>query len=111
MLFYKPPTPEEAAHLKLVRGLPCLLCAPGEQQSKTEAHHIKRSTATGQPLGGSQKASHFEVLPLCQRKHHWNSVYVSMGSREFERLYGNELELLERTYELLGLPYPFERIA
>ena len=34
-----------------------------------------------------------------------------MGSREFERIYGNELELLERTYELLGIPYPFARTA
>jgi hypothetical protein len=79
----------------------------GEQQSKTEAHHIHRDPMTGLPLGGNQKAGHFAVLPLCSKKHHWNSVHVHMGSKEFERLYGNELFLLECTYELLGLPYPF----
>ena len=110
-MFHPPATPDERAHLQLVRAQPCLLCKPGEQRSITEAHHIKRDTTTGQPLGGSQKAGHFEVLPLCQKKHHWNSVYVSMGSREFERLYGNELEMLERTYDLLGIPYPFARTA
>jgi len=94
-----------------VRAQPCLLCAPGEQQSITESHHIKRDPLTGLSLGGGQKAPHFATLPLCQRKHHWNSVYVSMGSREFERRYGNELDLLERFYDLIGIPYPYPRRA
>lgn len=105
-----PATPAERAHLIRVRALPCLLCAVGEQRSPTEAHHIHRDPWTGQSLGGSQKAPHFAVLPLCQKQHHWNSVYVSMGSREFESRYGNELELLELTYQLLQMPYPYPHL-
>ena len=104
-----PPTPAEDAHLKSVRALPCILCGPGEQQSVTETHHIHRDPWTGQSIGGGQKVSHYAVIPLCQRRHHWNSVYVSIGSRVFEDQYGNELDLLERTYEALGVPYPFPR--
>ena len=110
----RPATPEELAHLERVRNLPCICCEREGlvQTSPTEAHHLKRDAATGQPLGGGQKAPHFHTIPLCERTHHWNGVHVHMGSREFEARWGNELDLLALTLMRLNLPIPFrENIA
>jgi hypothetical protein len=96
-----------------VKSLPCIVCELcGEQQtSVTEAHHIHRNPETGQPIGASERVDGFATLPLCQKKHHWNSVFVHMGSRKFERRFGNELYLLALTYERLGLSYPWRMVA
>jgi len=106
----KAPTKEESAHMGRVKALPCVVCEMrGEvQTSLTDCHHIKRDPETGQTLGGAQRASHWHTIPLCSRSHHWNSVHVSMGSKEFERFFGNELDLLRLTYQNLGLPYHWE---
>ena len=103
------PTSAEIEHLGRVKSLPCIVCEMrGEPQtSPTDAHHCKRDPETGESLGASQKGDGFTTIPLCCKTHHWNSVYVTMGSRKFERLYGDELTLLALTYERLGLPYPW----
>ena len=100
----------ESRHLARVKALSCAVCElRGERQfSPTEAHHIKRDPFTGRFLGASQKGNAYTTIPLCSHRHHWNGVHVGMGSREFERRYGNELDLLQRTYERLGLPYPYQ---
>lgn len=96
-----------------VKSLPCIVCTlRGERQATgTDAHHLKHDPVTGQPLGASQKGDGFTTIPLCAGKHHFNGVHVHMGSREFERLYGTEIELLRLTYERLGIPYPWKGIA
>ena len=106
----RPATEAEREHLARVRALPCIVCyLRGEAQtSPKEAHHLKRDPTTGQSLGGSQKAPHWATIPLCRDTHHWNGVNVHMGSREFERRWGNEIALLERTYEMLNLAYPYQ---
>lgn len=93
--------------------MPCVVCEMLGlvQTSGTDAHHIKRDPNTGQSLGASQRASHWWVIPLCSHTHHWNSVYVSIGSRKFEATYGNELVLLQRTYATLGIQYPYEALT
>lgn len=108
-----PATPAEREYLTSVRALACICCTKAgiEQTSQTEAHHIKRDPLTGRSLGGSQKAPHFHAIPLCQKLHHWNGVYVSIGSRAFEAEWGNELDLLAETYDLLGLPYIWEQAS
>lgn len=98
-------TQAERNHMWQVAQLSCIVCGA----RPIEVHHIKR-LADGSKVGFGQRGDHFRVIPLCHA-HHWNGAWNPMGSREFERLYGNELELLERTYEALGLPYPFERTA
>lgn len=105
-------SPAEVEHLGRVRSLPCIVCEMrGEMQtSPTEAHHLKHDPITGHPLGLSQKGNGFTTIPLCAGKHHWNGVQVHMGSREFESRYGNELGLLARTYERLGVPYPWSKL-
>ena len=103
------PTPDEIQHMGRVKSLPCIVCEMrGEvQASVTDCHHVHRDPETGQPIGGSQRASHYATLPLCAGRHHWNGSSVQMGSREFEARYGHELDLLRLTYERLGLIYPW----
>jgi hypothetical protein len=87
-----------------IKGLPCIVCEMrGEVQTGiTDVHHIHRDPTTGQPIGGSQRASHWHTIPLCADRHHWNGVNVHMGSKEFEARFGNELDLLARVQQLLA---------
>ena len=105
------PTPEEIQHMGRVKSLPCIVCEMrGEAQtSPSEAHHVKRDPTTGQSLGASQKGNGYTTIALCAGRHHWNGVNVSMGSKEFETKFGNELDLLRLTYERLGIPYPWSK--
>jgi hypothetical protein len=48
----------------------------------------------GTILKMDQKAGDDMTLPLCQKKHHWNSVHVAMALKVFEARYGTEPELL-----------------
>jgi len=48
----------------------------------------------GTILKMDQKAGDDMSLPLCQKKHHWNSVHVAMALKVFEARYGTEPELL-----------------
>lgn len=112
----QPPSKAEIEHMGRVKSLPCIVCTlRGERQATgTDAHHIKRDPLTGKSLGGSQKGDGFTTIPLC-KNHHWNGCeqkppFRPIGSKEFERRYGSELDLLVRTYKRLGIPYPFPEI-
>ena len=96
----------EREHLDRIHAMPCLVCRKLglTQTSPTEAHHIMRDPATGQKRKmGQRKPDGFATIPLCRDLHHWNSCTVHMSQRVFERLYGNELELLEQTKGLMEL--------
>ena len=90
----KPERVVDLAHLKRLHEFPCVVCwIRGEaQESPTEAHHMKH-LPDGTVLK-NQKAGDNHTIPLCEKKHHWNSVHVGISLREFERLYGTEPELL-----------------
>lgn len=111
----KPSTLAETFHMGLVKSLPCCVCEQLglSQMGPTDCHHIKRDPITGLSLGAGQKGSGFTTIPLCSIRHHWNGVNVHMGSKKFEREYGNELDLLAYTYKRLAIPYPFpfERLS
>jgi hypothetical protein len=83
-------TKAENAHLDRVASLGCLIC-----QQPAEVHHIRE----GQ--GISQRASHFLTVPLCP-DHHRGSLSIHASKRQFEALYGSELDLLAQTIEKLG---------
>lgn len=86
-------TAAERAHLDAVAQLPCLICGAWP----VELHHLR----TGQGMG--QRASHFEVLPLCPYHHRYGGFGVAIhgGTQEFQRNYGSETELLARVLALL----------
>lgn len=64
----------------------------GKGATPAQIHHIR----DGQGVG--QRASHFEVLPLCPA-HHQSGGYgmaIHAGQDEWERRYGTERKLLKQ---------------
>lgn len=72
----------------------CHVCsALGYGYSPAELHHIR----DGQ--GMSQRSSDYLVVPLCAQHHRLGGggVAIHAGQRQFENLYGTELDLLAMT--------------
>lgn len=94
-------TKAEQRHLERVVALGCIVCRnEGLGESPATIHHIR----AGQ--GGSQRSSHFEVLPLCPA-HHQNGghgVAIHAGRQTWENKYGTETELLVQVLYELGEP-------
>jgi hypothetical protein len=92
-------TKAEAEHLQRVTELPC--CVPGCYH-QVQAHHILRV---------GRRISHWHTIPLCFDHHQAQSrlpygFAVHKGTKEFEKRFGTQWEMLERTCETLGIPYP-----
>lgn len=82
----------EKAWIERVVALGCSVC-----WRPAEAHHI----LTGKGMG--QKASHFDVIPLCP-DHHRNGghgVAIHSGVKTWEANFGTEAEHLERVRAVL----------
>jgi hypothetical protein len=75
-------TTQELEHLARVKQLPCCLCLPGEQRSRTEVHHIKR---------GNKRLGHFYVLPYCRVKHHASAYLYTHQERDLWQKLVDEL--------------------
>jgi hypothetical protein len=88
----KQPTKAEKAHMDRVARLGCIVCG-----CPAEVHHI----TTG--VGMGQRASHYDTISLCARHHRTGGpgVAIHAGKRTWEQRFGTELELLDRTRELL----------
>ena len=88
----------EKSHMEKVARLGCLICLKeGNPFSPAELHHIK-DVAT---IGG-QRASHFEVIPLCVNHHRIGKESFHENSKGFSEKWGSQRELLKETLELLG---------
>lgn len=90
-------TKAERQHLSRLAELGCVLCIRlGYYATPAEIHHIR----DGQ--GMSQRASHFDAVPLCWRHHRGGEGLHGMGRSCFERYYGvTETELLAEARRLL----------
>ena len=101
----RPEAPPNREHMLQVKRLPCLVCLHEglRQKTPTEAHHIKRDPATGRVLGEGQKAPDEHTIPLCEEHHRTggNGVAFHAGREPWERAYGNELDMLQETREML----------
>ena len=92
-------TKDERAHMSKVAALGCVVCRNlGYGETPAALHHIR----AGQ--GMSQRASHFQVLPLCGAHHQTGGygVAIHCGQKEWESRYGTEIELLEQVYAEIG---------
>lgn len=81
-----------------VAALGCIVCRRlGHGQTPAAVHHLKEE------CGAGQRQSDFLTIPLCPQHHTegGRGVAYHAGFREFERLYGSELDLLAQTLELL----------
>lgn len=91
------PTKAEREHMARVKALGCYVCSRPAQ-----AHHILRV---------GRRISHWHTIPLCFDHHQQQSPLpyghsVHNGTKEFERRYGTQWKMLERTCAILGVPYP-----
>ena len=78
-MMFKQPRQHCEAHLKFVRGLPCLVCG---DNTSTEAAHIRAacSMVGKRHVGLSEKSSDFWAVPLCGRHHR---AQHSMNEEQF----------------------------
>ena len=62
-------------------------------------HHVHRGEGT------SQRASDYRSIPLCSKHHQFggHGVAIEAGRKAFEKAFGTEEELLEKTWELLDI--------
>jgi len=93
-------TKAEKAHLDRVASIGCIVCW-NESFVETPAccHHIR----AGQ--GMSQRASNYEVIPLCpmHHQHGGHGVAIHAGQKTWEAKYGTELDLLAQVRKILGI--------
>jgi hypothetical protein len=90
---------KESDHLSKVASLGCIACYNlGFLDSPAEIHHIR----AGQ--GMSQRASHFETIPLCPTHHRTGGygVAIHAGQKTWEAIHGTEISLLEQVHEFIG---------
>jgi hypothetical protein len=91
-------TKAQKAFQDRVRALGCIVCHGEGVDSPCDLHHLLR---------GSRRIGEDSVIGLCPM-HHRSGVntdeFVSRHPwrREFERRYGNEFQLLEKTLELIN---------
>lgn len=73
----------EREYLSKLIELGCILCRRlGYGPTPAEIHHLRE----GQGL--SQRASHFDAIPLCAEHHRGDTGLHGMGRRAFEAHYG-----------------------
>lgn len=86
-------------HMGRVAALGCIVCRQlGYGYSPARVHHIKEE------CGAGQRQSDYLTIPLCPT-HHTDGgpgVAYHAGFRQFERIYGTELDLLAATIEALA---------
>ncbi len=85
-------------HMGKVAAVGCIVCRQaGYPDTPAQVHHLKEE------CGAGQRQSDFLVIPLCLRHHTEGGPGVAYhaGFREFERMYGTELDLLAATIEAM----------
>lgn len=98
------PTKDEAAWMAAVADFGCIVCWLFHQvKTPCAVHHLK---------SGGIRIGHKFTIGLCDPGHH-NYASLQPGSGKiavhenparFKRAYGTELELLEKSRELIGVP-------
>ena len=84
-------TKAEREHLRLVAQINCLIC-----QRPAICHHIRNLGDGKGNIGISQRANHYQTIPLCP-DHHTGKFSIHNCKQEFEAMYGTEHEMLRKT--------------
>lgn len=85
-------TASERSYMGRVAALGCIIPDCG---SPAVLHHPRFC------CGMSQRASNFLVIPLCP-EHHAGSLSIHKSPRQFEALFGSEVDLLSKTIGMLN---------
>jgi hypothetical protein len=92
-------TKDERKHYDRLSQLGCIAChVSGYGYSPAEIHHIKSGNAS---MG---KKSHWSLaIPLCPQHHRagGHGVAIHAGKLAFEANFGTEVELLDKTLNLI----------
>lgn len=91
-------TKTEREYLQKVAEIGCIACRKiGFYDTPSEIHHIRAGQGT------SQRASHFNVLPLCHAHHRTGGYGVAFhaGKKAFEAKFGTESKLLNDVKTIL----------
>ena len=90
-------TVAEKKYMSKVAGIGCILCKRiGYEGTPAELHHPRRGTGMG------QRASHYDVLPLCPTHHRGNTGIHGLGTKGFAKHWGfDEADLLEDVKNIL----------
>lgn len=86
-------------HKTRVAELGCILCSHilGIHGTPAQLHHPRRGA------GMAQRASDFDVIPLCPEHHQGNTGVHGLGTKGFTKHWGvTEADLLAVTLERLG---------
>tara|TARA_R100001082_G_scaffold32635_2_gene16783 strand:- start:3394 stop:3714 length:321 start_codon:yes stop_codon:yes gene_type:complete len=92
------PNKEERKWMDLIASLGCIVCRLFYGcNSPAEIHHID---------GKTKKEAHLNTIPLCYKHHREGINNCTCVSRhpfktEFERRYGKESQLLQKTKEII----------
>jgi len=82
----------EKKYMNRVAALGCIIPDCG---SPAVLHHPRFC------CGMSQRASNFLTIPLCP-EHHAGALSIHKSPRQFENLFGSEVDLLALTIEMLN---------
>lgn len=86
-------------HKDKVANLGCILCRHlGLGETPAQLHHPRAG------MGMGQRASDFDVIPLCHEHHLGKTGIHGMGTKAFTAKYGlTEKDLLDMTREVAGV--------
>lgn len=90
----------ERDHRNKVAALGCIVCLnQGHTDTPACLHHIRNGR------GMSQRASEFEVIPLCpiHHQHGGYGIAIHAGQATWEAIHGTERGLLAQVLELLNI--------
>lgn len=95
-------TKAEAKHLDRLSRMGCIVCRRQlmtDDLPRAEIHHPRFLA------GGSQKASHWDAIPLCPIHHRTGGYRTALhaGQEAWEAKFGTERELLAAVRGLLGI--------
>jgi len=90
-------TVAEKKHMSKVAALGCILCKRiGYEGTPAELHHPRRGTGLG------QRASNYDVIPLCPEHHRGNTGVHGLGTKGFPKHWGfDEADLLADVKKLI----------
>lgn len=85
-----PSTKSEKEWMSKVASIGCIIC-----RMPATIHHIRAG------MGMGQRNSHYNVLPLCHNHHQGKEGIHTLGTKTWQRKYGDEKELLKKVKSLV----------
>lgn len=90
-------TADERRHMGRVAALGCCVCTRlGLGATPAEVHHLRSGA-------GAMRASHFDTIPLCFLHHRGQDGIHTLGTKAWQRRFGEEHAYLAKVIVRLSL--------